>query len=107
MRFAAYGDALPGSSSAEVLEVQGRLIQLGYVVDPTGSYDAATSAAILQFRQLMGLPPVDRIDADLITGFGMAGRPEYVGRFPASSGITPTKVFLGVIALYSAWRIFS
>lgn len=81
MRFSSFGDAVPGSTSQEVLDVQGRLIQLGYVLQPNGSYDAATSAAILQFRQLLNLPIVDKIDGDLITGFGMAGRPEYAAKF--------------------------
>ncbi len=101
MRFSGFADADPGASSAEVLEIQGRLIQLGYVLNPNGSYDAATSAAILQFRELMNLPPVDRIDADLITGFGMAGRPEYIGRFPAASGVPLwLKVAAGLFIAY-------
>ncbi|MFZ2152105.1 MAG: peptidoglycan-binding protein [Minisyncoccia bacterium] len=98
MRFAAFSDSVPGTSSAEVLDIQGRLIQLGYTLDPNGAYDSATSAAILDFREKMGIPVVDRIDGALITAFGMVGRPEYAGKFGGGMG-TGMKVALGLFGV--------
>ena len=107
MRFAGFGDSQPGTSSQEVLDVQGKLVQLGYTLNVTGSYDGGTSAAVLDFRQKMGLPVVDSIDASVMTAIGMAGRPEYRARFPGAGGMgMGAKVGIAVGAALIAWAIW-
>ena len=98
MRFSAFSDAVPGSSSAEIADVQGKLVQLGYVLDVNGSYGAETSAAVLDFRAKMELPIADKIDGALITGLEMAGRPAYSARFRhgAPPISLPVKVGIGL-----------
>ncbi len=103
--FGAFSDSYPGSSSQEVADVQGKLLQLGYSVEVTGSYDAATSAAVLDFRSKWKLPVVDAIDASVVTALGMAGRPEYNAMFHPSgddnSGLA-VAAFIGLIA-WAVW----
>lgn len=106
MRFSGFGSAVPGESSQEVLDAQGALIKLGYVLTPNGSYDAATSAAVLDFKAKMDFAVVDAIDADFATAIGMAGRPEYVGRFGGmSTGMKVGLGLLGAAVLYAVWAM--
>jgi hypothetical protein len=83
MRFSAFNGSVPGSTSQEVMDTQGKLVQLGYLLDVNGSYDAETSAAVLHFRQKWGLPIKDMIDGAFITALEMAGRPGYSAPMPA------------------------
>jgi peptidoglycan hydrolase-like protein with peptidoglycan-binding domain len=107
MRFSGFGGAVPGQSSREVLNAQGALIKLGYTLTPNGSYDASTSAAVLDFKEKMNYPLVDAIDADFATAIGMAGRPEYVGRFGGgmSTGVEVALGLLGVAVFYGVWAM--
>ena len=73
MQFYAFHENM----AQEVLSVQGRLVQLGYVLTVSGQYDSQTSRAVRAFRAKMGLPPVDRIDTALVTALEMQGRPGY------------------------------
>ena len=92
--YATFGDAYPNQSSSEVHDVQVKLIQLGYPLSPSGSYDPATSRAILAFREKMKLPVVDQIDGQLITSIEMMGRPEFKSAWENQGGATMDNTLL-------------
>ncbi len=102
--FSGFSGSTPGTSSQEVLDVQGALVQLGYDLEVTGNYDASTSAAVLDFRSKWGLPVVDSIDGDVVSAIGMAGRPEYAGKFRDAQGMPVLGVaaFVGLLA-WAVW----
>ena len=63
--FGAMMTLVPGNKpypAAGFLATQRSLYELGFDVDVTGTYDAKTSAAVLEFRGAAGLPYVDQID---------------------------------------------
>jgi len=105
MRFSGFGRADPGTSSQEVLDGQGKLVQLGYTLSINGSYDAATSAAVLDFKSKMGYPVVDAMDADFATALGMAGRPEYIGRFKGSGMSTGAMMAVAFFGSWIVWKL--
>lgn len=94
MQFHAYGYTEPGTSSQEVFDVQAKLRAAGYHLDQTGAYDAATSAAVLDFRSKAKLPVVDVIDDDLKDALGAFGG----GSHMMVAGV----IFAGVLA----WAIW-
>jgi peptidoglycan hydrolase-like protein with peptidoglycan-binding domain len=86
VNFSAFHESYPNQSSQEVFATQNKLVQLGFVLDVTGSYDPATSAAVLAFRQKMSLPLVDQIDTAFVTALDMQGRPEFRAAWPGPKG---------------------
>jgi peptidoglycan hydrolase-like protein with peptidoglycan-binding domain len=62
MALVALGDFFPGQSSTEVELAQRGLKSIGFDVPINGAYDAATGAAVLEFRGAAGLPYVNQID---------------------------------------------
>ena len=61
-----FHDYLPGETDPSIEDIQRQLAEVGFSVSPTGTYDARTSAAILEFRGAAGLPNVNRIDEQLM-----------------------------------------
>lgn len=60
------GDYAPGQSGVDVELAQRALVTLGFTVPITGVYDAATSAAVLEFRGATGLKYMDVIDDEFL-----------------------------------------
>lgn len=53
---------VPGNSGIAIQDTQTNLIAVGFSVVASGTYDAPTSAAVLEFRGATGLPYVNQID---------------------------------------------
>lgn len=55
-----------GSTGDEVLNLQNRLTELGYVSSITGTYDALTSRAVSALQTCIGLQPDGEVDSGLL-----------------------------------------
>ncbi len=50
------GDLAKGMDIPEVLEVQKKLKEIGYLIEPTGFYNASTFSAVRAFQRNFGIP---------------------------------------------------
>ena len=64
-----------GSSGENVLQMQHRLAQLGYVVSATGTFDNLTGRAVSQFQTNVGVEPTGIADQDLLDFLHSKGAP--------------------------------
>jgi lipoprotein-anchoring transpeptidase ErfK/SrfK len=76
----------PGDSSAEVLVLQARLVELGYWLgEPDGTYGALTEQAVLAFQKAEGLDRDGVAGTATLAAIAAASRP--VAREPGVAGI--------------------
>jgi peptidoglycan hydrolase-like protein with peptidoglycan-binding domain len=73
---AARGAAIaPSDLSAEQIRlVQRSLIDRGFAVDPTGTFDDRTQTALMDFQRARGLPPTASLDQPTIDALGIDPR---------------------------------
>jgi peptidoglycan hydrolase-like protein with peptidoglycan-binding domain len=64
------GQAAP--TTERIREIQAALVRTGqYSGEPTGKWDAATSAALSNFQQSKGLKPTGKLDAQTLQQLGL------------------------------------
>lgn len=65
------GVPLSDLSPAQVRLVQRSLIDRGFAVDPTGTFDDRTRAALMDFQRARGLPATASIDRPTVDALGL------------------------------------
>ncbi len=65
------GVPLSDLSPAQVRLVQRALIDRGFAVDPTGTFDDRTRAALMDFQRARGLPATASIDRPTVDALGL------------------------------------
>ncbi len=74
-------------SPEQVRLVQRALADRGFAVDPTGSFDARTETALMDFQRARGLPATGNLNSPTVEALGMDPRDV----MPVRRGVAPTE----------------